>query len=348
MKSRSSNKKEIISDSGELVTAQAPVIVSASRSTDIPAFYADWFFHRLQKGYSTWTNPFNGKKNYISYDATKLIVFWSKNPKPLFNYLPRLKSKNINTYIHFSLNNYQKEKLELGVPKLEERIDTFKKLVDTLGKGHVIWRNDPLLLSDKLTQEILLERIHYTAEKLKGYTEKLVFSFIDITEYRKVKSNLSKLETEYREFTYHEMKSFASSLSQLNQEWNYELATCGEKVDLQRYGILKNKCIDDTLMVKLFSHDKILMNHIGYAVIEQQLSLFDSPDSNKNISYITMPPEETGQREACGCIKSKDIGEYNTCPHLCEYCYANSSKELALKNYQHHLRQPNQEKIIGK
>lgn len=80
-------KTKIKLENGEIVEAQAPLIVSASRSTDIPAFYADWFFHRLEKGYSAWTNPFNGVKSYVSYDKTRFIVFWSKNPRPLLSYL---------------------------------------------------------------------------------------------------------------------------------------------------------------------------------------------------------------------------------------------------------------------
>ena len=71
-------KANIIID-GQKMEVPAPDIISASRSTDIPAFYADWFFHRLETGYSVWNNPFNGKKSYISYQNTRFIVFWSKN-----------------------------------------------------------------------------------------------------------------------------------------------------------------------------------------------------------------------------------------------------------------------------
>ena len=99
-------------DSGAIVEMQAPVIVSASRSTDIPAFYADWFFYRLQKGYSAWTNPFNGVKSYISYDKTRFIVFWSKNPRPLLPYLNVLQERNIGCYIQYALNDYEKEHLK--------------------------------------------------------------------------------------------------------------------------------------------------------------------------------------------------------------------------------------------
>ena len=131
------DKTKITLENGIITDAQAPIIVSASRSTDIPAFYSDWFFNRLDKGYSAWTNPFNGVKSYISYDKTRFIVFWSKNPKPLIKHLDKLKARDIpiNCYIQFTLNDYVKEGLEKGVPSLESRIETFREIVNKLGLG---------------------------------------------------------------------------------------------------------------------------------------------------------------------------------------------------------------------
>ncbi|MBO7498734.1 MAG: DUF1848 family protein, partial [Bacteroidaceae bacterium] len=140
------NRLERQTDDGNIVSMQAPLIVSASRSTDIPAFYADWFFHRLEKGYSSWTNPFNGVKSYVSYENTRFIVFWSKNPRPLLPYLHILKERNIKCYVQYTLNDYEQEKLE-RVPSLATRIETFKLLVEQLGKGAVIWRFDPMILT---------------------------------------------------------------------------------------------------------------------------------------------------------------------------------------------------------
>lgn len=181
-------KTQIKRENGETVEAQAPIIVSASRSTDIPAFYADWFFHRLKVGYSAWTNPFNGVKSYVSYENTRFIVFWSKNPHPLLPHLDYLKERNIGCYIQYTLNDYEREGLERGVPKLSERIDTFKQLVDKLGKGRVIWRFDPLILTDAISIDTLLSKIECIGDQLQGYTEKLVFSYADILSYRKVKA----------------------------------------------------------------------------------------------------------------------------------------------------------------
>ena len=98
-------KIDIIRENGEKVTAQSPFIISASRSTDIPAFYADWFFHRLKVGYSAWNNPFNNQRYYVSYNDTKFIVFWSKNPRPLLEHLDYLKERNIGCYIQYTLND---------------------------------------------------------------------------------------------------------------------------------------------------------------------------------------------------------------------------------------------------
>ena len=322
-----------------MADAQAPVIISASRSTDIPAFYADWFFHRLKVGYSAWTNPFNGVKSFVSYEKCRFIVFWSKNPKPLLGHLDELKERNIGCYIQYTLNDYEKEGLEKGVPPLEERIDTFKRLVDQLGQGRVIWRFDPLILTDRISLDDLLQKVENIGDQLSGYTEKLVFSYADIALYKKVKANLEKSHVNYAEWTTAQMEEFAQRLSELNQKWHYQLATCGEKIDIDRYGIQHNKCVDDDLMIRFAHHDEALMD---FLCVEVKESLFGTEIVKKKDN------RDKGQRQFCGCIVSKDIGEYNTCPHLCEYCYANASKEKAQENYNIHETNPLGETITGK
>lgn len=338
------NKVFITRDNGERAEAQAPVIVSASRSTDIPGFYSDWFLHRLKIGYSAWTNPFNGVRSYVSYENTRLIVFWSKNPKHLLDkngLLDHLQEKGINCYIQFTLNGYVAEHLERGVPSLEDRIATFKALVKKLGFGKVIWRFDPLILTDRIGVDDLLRKIKNIGEQLNGYTEKLVFSYADIATYKKVKANLEKSNINYREFNENDMIDFASGLQELNKQWGYTLATCGEKIDIEKYGIVHNKCVDDDLMIKYFSDDTKLMDHLGVEVHDADLFTGKRIIKKKN-------NKDKGQRQFCGCIASKDIGEYNTCAHLCEYCYANSSKEAALRNFQTHKLNPFAETITGK
>jgi len=333
------NKSKIEIQSGIFVEAQAPIIVSASRSTDIPAFYSDWFFHRLKEGYVKWKNPFNGAPIFVSFEKTRLIVFWTKNAKPIMKYLDYLDERKLNYYFQFTLNDYDAEKLEPRVPEVRKRIETFRQLSEKIGKEKVIWRFDPLVLTDKIGVEELLRKVENIGSHLNGYTQKLVFSFADIKIYKKVQNNLRKNSILYQEFNERTMNEFAAGLQKLNGKWNFELATCGEQIPLEKYEISHNKCIDDDLIIKLFSHDKALMDFLGVKIIPPDMfnpnSIVEKKRNNK----------DSGQRQYCGCIISKDIGEYNTCPHLCEYCYANASKEIAIKNWKSHKQNPNNETI---
>lgn len=350
------NKIKIVRENGEEADAQAPVIVSASRSTDIPAFYSDCFFHRLKIGYSAWKNPFNGVQNYVSYKNTRFVIFWSKNPQPLIPYLDELKNRGIQCYIQYTLNDYIIEEYEHSIPPLDKRIDTFKRLVDKLGKGRVIWRFDPLILNDKISIDNLLHKAENIGKQLQGYTEKMVFSYADIATYKKVKSNLEKNHINYREWDELQMEQFAAQLQTINKKWNYQLATCGEKIDIEKYGIQHNRCIDDDLMIRFAYTDKVLMDFLGVEIKQKESDLFNPfilPLNGVDIDgthYAIKKKnnKDKGQRLFCGCVVSKDVGEYNTCPHLCEYCYANSSKELAVANYKMHKNNEFGETITGK
>ena len=346
-----------ISINGQPVVAQAPVIVSASRSTDIPAFYADWFFDRLEKGYSAWTNPFNGVKSYVSYEQTRFIVFWSKNPEPLLPYLHLLKERNIKCYIQYTLNDYEQENLE-KVPPLAKRIEAFKLLVEELGKGAVIWRFDPMILTDDINIEDLLSKIQNIGDQLKDYTEKLVFSYADIALYKKVKHNLEANGIPYHEWDTSQMKEFAAKLSAMNRDrgWDFQLATCGEKIDIAQYGILHNRCIDGDLIARLAWDDKELMEYMKVKVEDVPApTLFGEPDLPEgaillpqNHYFISKHKKDQGQRPFCECMASKDIGEYNTCPHLCVYCYDSTTKQLALENWKRHQQNRYSDTITGK
>lgn len=350
-------KVERKTDDGNVVLMQAPLIISASRSTDIPAFYADWFFHRLEKGYSSWTNPFNGVRLYVSYENTRFIVFWSKNPRPLLPYLHILKERNIKCYIQYSLNDYEQEGLE-KVPPLASRIETFKLLVKQLGKGAVVWRFDPLILTDKISVDDLLRKVQNIGDQLKDYTEKLVFSFADISIYKKVKHNLKVSGIQYQEWEKDQMVEFAEKLSAMNLErgWNFQLATCGEEIDITKYNITRNRCIDGDLIARLAWDDKELMDFMKIKIKDvPPPSLFGKPELPRgaillphNHYFISTHKKDSGQRPFCECMASKDIGEYNTCPHLCEYCYANTTKQLALQNWKRHQENKLSDTITGK
>ena len=337
-------KLSIITDSGDRVEALTPVIISASRSTDIPAFYTKWFFSRLAKGYCSWYNPFNRQKMYISFKRCKAIVFWTKNPKPIIPYIHELDERGIHYYFQVTLNDYVKEKFEPNVISLEERIDTFIKLSKLIGPERIIWRFDPLIVTDSITPIELLTRIWHIGNKLKGFTTKLVFSFVDVKAYRKVQNNLikdvncfNKDNIETAEMNDTQRIEIVEGLVKIREAWkqngwNVSLATCAEDVNLESYGIEHNRCIDGELMEQLFSDDKEFMYYLRTGKIPERNIFGDLPllpDKSRNL-------KDKGQRKNCGCMISKDIGMYNTCRHFCVYCYANTSKECVIKNASRH------------
>lgn len=312
----------------EIHEATSPLIISASRATDIPAFFSEWFFDKIDIGYLTWTNPFNRQEKVISLHDLRFIVFWSKDPKRIIPFLRKLDQKDIKYYFQFTLNDYEAEGIEKNVPPLNERILTFQCLSNLIGREKVIWRYDPLLLSDRLKMNELLSRVKRIGDRINNYTEKLVFSFADIAVYAKVQRNLDKTSENFREFSETEIAEFCQSLMNYNKKWNLKLSTCSEAIDLNRYGITKNRCIDDELIVKIAGNDAVLMNWLGYAHEED---LFSETDYKSNPKF-----KDTGQRKECGCIFSKDIGMYNTCTHLCTYCYANHNEQKVLSNFNRH------------
>lgn len=331
-------KEKIKIDNNTTTDAQAPIIISASRSTDIPTFYPDWFVSRWEAGYIKWTNPFNGQPLYVSFKNTRVVVFWTKNPRPMFKYLDWCDKNIPNYYFQFSLNDYDKEKYEAKVPSVESRIKTFKELSKRIGKKRVVWRYDPLILTKDIDVNELLRRVKNIGDQIHEFTEKLVFSFVDIDIYKKVENNLKKEDVPYIEWNETSMDEFAKGIYEINKNWGLQLGTCSEKIDLDKYGIVHNKCIDDDLMIDLFSEDKELMDFLGVEI--KQADLFNDGEIIK-----TRNLKDKGQREDCGCIMAKDIGAYNTCPHECNYCYANASKEIAKKNYKKYLENPNSESI---
>lgn len=339
------NQKLIITtDTGDCVEAIAPVIISASRSTDIPAFYAKWFFYRLAKGYCAWYNPFNKKKMYVSFECCKVIVFWTKNPKPILPYLQELDKRGIHYYFQVTLNDYIKEGLEPNVPTLEERVETFRLLSKMIGHEKIIWRFDPLIITPLITPRNLLSRIWKIGNLLRNYTDKLVFSFVDVKAYRKVQNNLvkeisffSKENVVTAEMSDNQRQEIVEGLAKLRdiwsmQGWHIKLATCAEDINLDKYGIEHNRCIDGELMERLWSDDYDLVYYLHTGKLPQKDIFGEKP----LIPIFKKNLKDKGQRKMCGCIISKDIGMYNTCSHFCVYCYANNSKDCVIKNKLRH------------
>jgi hypothetical protein len=304
------DKTDIEKPDGTQVEAITPVIISASRHTDLPAFYGEWLMNGLRRGYLQRPMPRNPTETeYISFEKTRLIVFWTKNPQPIFQYLDEIDKMGIGNYFQYTLNDYEAEGYEPNLPPLNQRIEAFKNLSKRIGREKVIWRFDPLILSNLITKETLVDRVYEVAKHLSGHTRKLVISFLTAGKHRKVVRNLTDKGVKYSDFTAADVNFVASRLGQISKEYGIEVATCADGQDLSFYGVGHNKCVDDMLIRRVFNQDERLMSFIG--------------DGRKL--------KDSGQRKLCGCIVSKDIGEYHTCPHLCLYCYANIS-EKAVKN----------------
>jgi len=286
------------------------VIISVSRRTDIPAFYLEWFFNRLKEGYVLARNPMNYKqvsRISLKKEDVECFVFWTKNPKHFLENLEKL--KYYNYYFQITITAYDK-KIEVGVPRKKEIIKDFIALSKVVGKEKLVWRYDPILLSEQIDAKYHIKYFEYMASKLTGYTDKCVISFLD--SYSKTKRNTKDLGL--REISSNDMLRIAEGLSKIAREYNIKLESCSEVIDLASLGIRHGKCIDDKLISRI-------------------IGVNASIDKDKN------------QRDECGCVKSVDIGAYNTCPHLCKYCYANFSLNTALKN--HGMHNPNSPLLFG-
>ena len=232
------------------------------------------------------------------------------------------------------------EGFEPNVPSVTQRVETFRELSEMIGKERVIWRFDPLIITPSITPRVLLSRIWKIGNQLKGYTDKLVFSFVDVKAYRKVQNNLiketncfTKEDVETAEMNAMQRQETVEGLVKLREiwastGWNVTLATCAEDIDLTVYGIEHNRCIDGDLMERVFGEDYELVYYLRTGQLPEP-DLFGTfpalPDKRKEL-------KDKGQRKACGCMISKDIGRYNTCSHFCVYCYANTSRECVQKN----------------
>jgi DNA repair photolyase len=277
------------------------MIVSVSRRTDIPAFYSEWFFNRINEGFALVRNPMNHSQIRtvsLKPEDVDCIVFWTKNPRSIIPYLDKL--NRYHFYFQFTLTPYGQD-IEPGLPDKTEIMDTFKRLSDKLGAHRVIWRYDPILLNEQYTVSFHVEHFGKMAHTLKGYTEKATISFIDF--YSKIEQNMSKLKIE--KINSEIKNDLAQQLAAIAHENSLAIDACAEDIDLSPYGITRARCIDGGLIEKTTGHP-------------------------------VDAPKDKSQRPECGCAASVDIGAYNTCRHGCLYCYANNNQSVVLKNMEAH------------
>jgi DNA repair photolyase len=303
-------KVNITTIEGKRVSALSPLIISASRSTDIPALFGDWLIKQFEQGYTTWKNPFNGTVQYISLMNTQIIAFWTKNPQPFMPYLDYFINKKIGFFFHYTLNDYEAEGFEPGIPALTKRIETFKILATILGRDKLLWRFDPIIITPTLKATSILQRIENIGSAIAPYSNRCTISFL--THYKKVVRRLNKKGVFPIERSDTLTQTIGRKLHDLSTAWNIPIYTCAESADMTAFNIKAGSCIDPQYILDTFDNNQTN----SFIVNQNPNTLFPS---NKTMVQQLKDP---GQRPLCNCMLSKDIGTYNTCTLGCMYCYA--------------------------
>lgn len=296
------------------------MIISASRRTDIPAFYSEWMINRIRAGYCTVLNPFN--RNQVSYVFLKpadvdMIVFWTRNPGPLMPFLKELDDLGLRYYFQFTVMNNPRM-LDAKGPALASSLATFKKLAEQIGPSKVIWRYDPIVFTKETGTQFHLENYQKIAASLSGYTKRSVISIMDI--YKKATKRLRQLDElgapviPYSGKPNPAFDFLMNGIVETARQHQMEIVSCAEDLDLTHYGIKRGKCVDDDYILRIFGLD---VTH----------------------------KKDPSQRQACGCVTSKDIGAYDTCLFGCQYCYATTSFDRSQINHAEH--NPQSPSLIG-
>jgi len=283
------------------------MIISASRRTDIPAFYGRWFMNRIKLGFCLVRNPFNPnhiQRVLLRPEDVSCFVFWTRNAKSFIPILADLETKSYPFYFLYTVTGYGKE-LETHLPNISTRIMNFMELSDLIGSNRIIWRYDPIIISEKYSFDEHLKMFENLCSELGGYTNRVIVSFVDY--YRKTLKNLSRVSDHFDQEPEQnsQLNSFIKNLVEISKSQNLQITSCSEEINLTPFQLKPGKCIDDELIS----------------------SLFDIDVSHKKDSH---------QRKHCQCVESKDIGAYNTCPFGCLYCYATNNRLQALKYLKKH------------
>lgn len=273
------------------------MILFASGRTDIPAFYSNWFINRVKAGFVDVRNPFNQNLvSRINFSDVDLIMFCSKNPLPMIDKLKMLK---VPVLFHVTITPYSKD-VEPNIPDKRLIIEGVKKLSLVLGIDNVVLRYDPIFLSDKYNVDYHIRAFDKLCKNLNGYVNKIIVSFMD--EYKNVRINKDILK--YRTFTREDYKKIGEAFSKSAMDNGMSVQTCFEDNDLTEYGFVKGECL---------SHE------LAYILTGKK---FKSSNVRKE--------------KKCECVQMVDIGDYNSCMHMCKYCYANYDEKAVSSNFERH------------
>lgn len=280
------------------------MILNVSGRTDIVAFYSKWFMKRYKEGYIDVRNPFYPKQvSRIFFNEVDAIMFCTKNPIPIINYLPEIKKPIL---FHVTLTPYKKD-IEPSVPPKGKIIDAIKKISTIIGSENLYVRYDPIFLNNNYNLNYHIKTFNHLCELLEGYVEHIIVSFVD--DYKNVRKNMNILNI--KPFAENDYKQIGINFSQSAKKHKMTVQTCFEENDLTEYGFIKQECLTKEIAQNLTGKTK-----------------FKKWNARK-----------------CNCIEMVDIGAYNTCLHLCKYCYANYDEKNIKNNIKNH--NPNSSLLIG-
>lgn len=284
------------------------MIINTGMRTDIPAFYSDWLINRLDAGFVLVQNPYK-ERELIRYrldpSVVDIISFCTKNPYPMLSRIDKLQP--FRQYWHVTITPYERD-IERNVPRKDVVISAFQELSSKIGSDAITWRYDPIIINDKYSLQFHIEMFSQMAEKLSGYTKNVVISFVDL--YPKTIRNCPGI----REVATAEKAVIAKTFSYIAQKNKLRIKTCAEGDSFSEFGIDTSGCMNKE------SFEKALGINLDV-------------------------PRNSYKRKGCTCLLSADIGAYNSCMHLCSYCYANSDSEHVIKNNK--LHNPQSPLLIG-
>lgn len=284
------------------------MIINTGMRTDIPAFYAEWFIKRIREGYVYTRNPYNNTqvtKYRLTPEVVDVLAFCTKNPSPMLPYMEEL--KKYGQYWFVTITPYGTD-LEPNVPPKEQVMEDFLKLSQIVGADSMGWRYDPIIITDKYTVERHISDFSMMAEKLAGYTHTCVISFIDL--YKKVRRNFS----EAKEVAYADKIALGKEFIRICKKYDMVVKPCAEGDELAGYGADCSGCMTKRTF-------------------------------EKAIHCRLDAPKIKSQRSECACLLGKDIGQYDTCGHLCRYCYANVNPDAVRRNMK--LHNPQSPFLVG-
>lgn len=279
------------------------MILSASKRTDIPALYHRWFLSRIEEGYLLVANPrdhIRARRVELSPETIDAIVFWSKDPLPMHAGFSRLDGLGYRWYLQFTLNGYDRS-IEPGLPAVEERVKTLRTLADCYGRQRIVWRYDPIILTEELTVDYHIDRFNYLAARLSGSFSHCMISFLDLypQAIRRMTNHRLLPPTAPR------VQELASAFGTIARREGFRILSCAESIELGAYGIDHGACVDRSMIEGL----------CGYRLATKK---------------------DPNAREGCGCIRHLDIGTYESCIHRCSYCYAVKDFQRAREAYTAH------------